>query len=156
MTHYVYRLFDADDRCLYVGRSTDYAMRVRRHRMRPWGSQIARVDVTLHASPAQARDRESCEIGRLNPVHNIRLANDGRALAQGELAEIVRTIVEQFGPLTQTEVERQMFTLGYHGQSNAAGTILARLVTNGELAVVDERPSIKGRWKTARVFGVAA
>lgn len=70
----IYRLFDAEDRCLYVGQTAQRppGLRVEQHRRgQPWGSEIARAEYaviqTARYTPEQV---ELAEIARSNPIYN--------------------------------------------------------------------------------------
>jgi hypothetical protein len=70
----VYRLFDADGSCIYVGCSEDPWARVKAHARRPdLTDLIARVEMSYHNSSAEAFAHEAEEIRRLTPALNVRM-----------------------------------------------------------------------------------
>jgi hypothetical protein len=69
---FVYRLFDADDRLLYVGISCMPGMRVSAHKRRRWGHLIARVEAgESYPTEAEARTAEKRAIETEDPTFNI-------------------------------------------------------------------------------------
>lgn len=76
--HYLYRAYDANDVCLYIGVTTNVRRRIREHHARDWFPQVARWDVSepmfrLHAAAAE-RSAIHCERPRYNIRHNVRTA----------------------------------------------------------------------------------
>lgn len=75
----VYRLFDADDVCLYVGMTANLESRLDTHRRdSAFGNRIASVRTTLHEDRPTATPVESAEILRLRPRWNVN-GRGGRA-----------------------------------------------------------------------------
>lgn len=72
-THYVYRLFDEDDCCLYVGLTVNVDGRIQTHHHlgTPFAHLIARTEVTEHPNLTAARAVEAAEILRLRPRWNV-------------------------------------------------------------------------------------
>lgn len=71
--HYVYRLYDADDRVLYVGCSSSPLRRLFSHRSKSWGKQVVSVRWYLHEERSAALADEAAQIAELQPPHNVRL-----------------------------------------------------------------------------------
>ena len=72
---YVYRLFDAEENLLYVGKT--YSMKVRlfsgetsHAKTKPWFSRVASVQVTAYKSDADALEAEAWAIRREAPLYN--------------------------------------------------------------------------------------
>lgn len=71
--HYVYRLYDANDRLLYVGRSCDVAARLRCHAAhKPWWPAVTRHTVSepMHRLDAIRAERSAIHCER--PLYNVR------------------------------------------------------------------------------------
>lgn len=67
----LYRLYDAENRLLYVGIAGDPVARVRQHRLdQVWGSEIARDEVKWLDTRALADAAESFAIRTENPLYN--------------------------------------------------------------------------------------
>lgn len=45
MSAAVYRMYDADERLLYVGCSVQWPIRMGQHQDKPWWQEVARVDL---------------------------------------------------------------------------------------------------------------
>lgn len=70
--HFVYRVFDATDRLLYVGCSVDVDTRMAGHESAsPWFPFHSRVERVAYPSRAQAEDAESVAIATEHPRWNI-------------------------------------------------------------------------------------
>ena len=69
--HYVYRIYDEQRRCLYVGCSINPEARIRFHLSKPWGDQIHHYVVTEHVRRSMALDVERAETHRLDPLYNL-------------------------------------------------------------------------------------
>lgn len=90
----VYRLYDADDRLLYVGCTAHRMSRIEQHESKAWWPEVAFVVVSHHPSRAAARRAEDDAIEAEDPVYNVRRPNgrgvsidDMRAAAQRRVAE---------------------------------------------------------------------
>lgn len=68
----LYRHFDADDRLLYVGISSDAARRAAEHGLKPWGPLIHRITVQHYATRKKAEEAERQAIKTEVPIYNIR------------------------------------------------------------------------------------
>lgn len=66
----VYRLYDANDGLLYVGITTDTAVRWQAHSTSKWWPEVARKDVTWYAKRADAEAAEIAAIKAEQPAHN--------------------------------------------------------------------------------------
>jgi predicted GIY-YIG superfamily endonuclease len=68
----LYRLYDADDRLLYIGVSKRPKLRFEEHRMNGsrWISQVTRRDITWHPSRPEALAAEKAAIQTEHPRHN--------------------------------------------------------------------------------------
>jgi hypothetical protein len=77
--HYVYRLWDADGRCLYVGRVGEtvprrVSTRLSAHRReQSWWPDVARIDVAVLPDAEATWAEERAQVGQHDPVHNVRL-----------------------------------------------------------------------------------
>jgi predicted GIY-YIG superfamily endonuclease len=71
VTH-LYRLFDKEDRLLYVGISKKVFNRINEHmNEKSWASEIAREEVTRFANRGEAMDAEIEAIKKEQPLYNI-------------------------------------------------------------------------------------
>jgi predicted GIY-YIG superfamily endonuclease len=69
----VYRLYNADDRLLYVGVGSDPEKRWRDHAAtKDWWPAVTRKSVQWHPAAAAALAEESTAIDTESPLHNIR------------------------------------------------------------------------------------
>jgi len=70
--YFLYRIFTAGDRLLYVGATTNPAMRFYNHqRGRSWWTEVDRITITHYSSFAELRAAESDAIRDENPEHNV-------------------------------------------------------------------------------------
>lgn len=70
--HYVYRLFDAAERLLYVGFTVAPRQRMRQHAgEQPWWPEVATARLDQYANRADALAVEATAIATENPVHNV-------------------------------------------------------------------------------------
>ena len=69
-THTVYRLYDKHDRPLYIGCTSRLDMRLASHRKKPWGTEIARVELRTYPDRPSAREAETAAIKMECPRHN--------------------------------------------------------------------------------------
>lgn len=79
MTAYVYRLWDADDRLIYVGMTTQQSpqRRIGQHlATRWWASQVVRFDFESHATREAALAAEAKAIRTENPRWNVEGRHD--------------------------------------------------------------------------------
>lgn len=156
MTAYVYRLLDATGACLYVGATENVAVRVRNHRRRSWGDQIATVEASEHADRGTAEQIETEEIRRLRPVHNVIGTFNRPCLSPGRLQDIVYGFVVDRGPIDQRDLQRLLNDTGYTGHTDSAvGGTLRRLLDRGVLSVAGARPAIRGRYRNARLYAAS-
>lgn len=71
--HYVYRVYDADERLIYIGCTENLAGRLRAHRMNSWwSSQAARVVAKVYRDKRCGRAAELAAIKSENPRWNIK------------------------------------------------------------------------------------
>ncbi len=152
---YVYRLFDSAGTCLYVGECENPLRRIARHRQRPWGTRIADVVMTLCADRIEGLALENAERRRLSPEFSIDRNYSDKSLGHGELSDWVVRFLAANGPATQKQIGDQLVALGWQGSPNSIGSVVIRLVDRGSLVIAGEVPSSSGRWKTARLFGLA-
>ena len=70
---YVYRLWDAEDNCLYVGKTIQAhpAMRLAGHRNKNWWPEVARCDYIEVFHLEFLGEMEALQISDCKPVHNI-------------------------------------------------------------------------------------
>lgn len=71
MTAYVYRIFDADERLIYVGSTVNVFNRLESHKARWWAHQAARVKAKVYATIDAARAAERAAIASENPRWNV-------------------------------------------------------------------------------------
>lgn len=72
MTAVVYRLFDADDRLIYIGATSNLAQRLDAHRTQVWWwALVARVTVEPHDDMPSAFDAEWAAIAGESPAFNL-------------------------------------------------------------------------------------
>ena len=67
----LYRLYDAKDRLLYVGITSDLMGRLTAHADKPWWPDVARKTAEWHPTRASAAEAEMKAIRSEDPVHNI-------------------------------------------------------------------------------------
>lgn len=71
--HVVYRVYDADERLLYIGATGDIQNRLRVHGYQsPWYVQAARVDIEAFPDRPTAFAAEAYAIREESPLHNVR------------------------------------------------------------------------------------
>jgi hypothetical protein len=156
VTQYVYRLFDADTRCLYVGATAKIGARLGHHQLRSWGPRIKRIEITTHDSWVDARRTEVDEIRRLAPEQNVNHGVVAR-LESGELKQWVMDVVREHGPMTQAEIGRRLQESGYAGGVRDFASVLRRLFNSGELVVAAERKPLRGpQGRRTRVYDLRA
>lgn len=74
--YYVYRLWDADGACLYVGRIGDSGpayvkRRFKQHRYdKPWWPEVARIDIATLVGHSEIITEERHQIHEFHPLHN--------------------------------------------------------------------------------------
>jgi Uri superfamily endonuclease len=69
---FVYRIYDAGDRLLYVGMSARSAKRrIGQHMQKPWGEAIERWRIDSYATATEAREAEAKAIFAERPLHNV-------------------------------------------------------------------------------------
>lgn len=66
----VYRLYDADDRLLYVGSTVHVPRRLREHHSKPWWHLVARHEAVDYPTAADAVAAEESAIDHEGPIHN--------------------------------------------------------------------------------------
>lgn len=72
MRHQLYRIRDEHHRLLYIGISFDLARRLGQHAgLKPWWSEVARIDVEHHPDRATALLAERAAIEAEAPLHNV-------------------------------------------------------------------------------------
>lgn len=69
--HYVYRLYDEQRRCLYVGCTITPHVRIGFHVGKEWGHLIHSSLITEHVHKQAALKVEREEIVRLQPLYNL-------------------------------------------------------------------------------------
>jgi predicted GIY-YIG superfamily endonuclease len=70
--HAVYRIYDAQDRLLYVGVSADFDARFRNHKSRAaWAPDYQRHELTWYPDRWQAESAEVAAIMSENPQYNV-------------------------------------------------------------------------------------
>lgn len=69
--HAVYRLLDHSGDVIYVGCSQHLKKRLREHRRKTWGDEIAAFTVEEIASRSAALEHERMTIAALQPKHNV-------------------------------------------------------------------------------------
>lgn len=119
----VYRMLDAAERILYVGKATSLRQRVNSYfrKQRGHGSrlyemlaQAVRLDVTPTPTPLHAALLETDEIKRLSPPYNILLQSAGRTLSfyDAELSACERPEAVRYGPFPRADALEPLFVLG--------------------------------------------
>lgn len=72
MSHYLYRLYDANDQLLYVGISKSAIRRLHQHlEAQPWSEQIATQTIERYATRIELEAAEKQAIEREAPIHNV-------------------------------------------------------------------------------------
>jgi predicted GIY-YIG superfamily endonuclease len=66
----VYRFFDADGACIYVGVSKRFAVRCRQHSEKAWFALVSAVQIEPFASRLEALERERDLIAEIQPRYN--------------------------------------------------------------------------------------
>jgi predicted GIY-YIG superfamily endonuclease len=71
--YHLYRLYDAEDRLLYIGFSNSAHGRIRKHvAEKPWAGEIVRAEISEPiATYEQAQEAESIAIDTENPLRNM-------------------------------------------------------------------------------------
>jgi predicted GIY-YIG superfamily endonuclease len=82
----VYAFFAEDERCLYVGMTSNWTQRISRHRHAAWWPEYARVTRTAQMTREDARAEELRLIEELKPVHNLRASRKPRPVRNAEPA----------------------------------------------------------------------
>ncbi|KDR96796.1 GIY-YIG catalytic domain-containing protein [Peptoclostridium litorale DSM 5388] len=74
--YYVYRLYDKDDKLLYVGKTTSLETRMTTHKLDlRWKDELTRIEVAQCNSKTDMDIYELYYINKLNPLHNISSVN---------------------------------------------------------------------------------
>lgn len=68
--HVVYRIYNADDRLLYVGYSGNWPRRLSNHKRSPWASDAAWYNVRVYPTQREALAAERTAIVYERPAHN--------------------------------------------------------------------------------------
>lgn len=95
---WIYRLWDANGVCLYVGQTTSFhpAVRINQHANKHWWQEVARAD--YYETSAGALNRiEKREIQKLNPRHNIFHAPRSLERDVREVVTMAKHFQEKFG-----------------------------------------------------------
>lgn len=92
MTHFVYRLFDAEGQLLYIGCSSNVSARLRCHRAKEWGGEIASVTMQGPWSRDGARFVESVAIWNEAPTYNL-ADQRGPSLPDPEIQQAVESFI---------------------------------------------------------------
>ena len=66
----LYRCYDAEDRCLYIGMSANAERRLRQHESTVWWPMVDRVEVE-QVDEGELRDRERAAITAEDPLYNV-------------------------------------------------------------------------------------
>ncbi|CAB4218072.1 GIY-YIG nuclease superfamily [uncultured Caudovirales phage] len=75
--HTIYRLFNSEDRLLYIGITEDWARRFKQHsRVQPWWDRVASVKLEFVDSLETAQVLEANAIKREHPLHNSSHSSD--------------------------------------------------------------------------------
>lgn len=74
--HYLYRVFDADGALLYIGTTTDWRKRIRRHlaAWAPWSTEFAIIDVDILVGVTTTKAAHAAELAAIAseaPWHNV-------------------------------------------------------------------------------------
>lgn len=67
----VYRMYDADDRLLYVGCSSSWPLRLDAHRTKDWFTDVSRVALAHYSDKRSALSAERLAQRDEDPIHNI-------------------------------------------------------------------------------------
>lgn len=104
----VYRFFADDDRCLYVGMTSNFRHRMAAHRRRsPWAEEVVRTRITLHPTRRIAALAEAEEISRLRPKYNATSPNPASAQDRLLIGAALRTFRNLRG-FTPAEMAEQL------------------------------------------------
>lgn len=71
--HWVYEFYNADDVCLYIGRTIQLGSRIAAHRAKPWWLDVARIESHVRDDYWSAAALERQRVEDLDPMHNTRL-----------------------------------------------------------------------------------
>lgn len=105
----LYRLYDAEDRLLYVGITVNLQDRMSDHQKQSWWLRVASRTVTLHASRREAAKAEMVAIHDEHPLLNLTGASrpavvrrrPGRRRGPNRVPLTVRILVETDDRLTE-------------------------------------------------------
>jgi hypothetical protein len=69
---FIYRCWDAEDNCLYVGQHTGIhpAVRIQSHRSKRWWPEVSRIDYVEVSEGEDLAEAEIAQIQQFNPRHN--------------------------------------------------------------------------------------
>jgi hypothetical protein len=98
---WVYRLWNADGDCLYVGQHAGFhpANRVKEHRDQPWWNEATRADY-VEVLEGDLDIAEKQQIHDLNALYNLRGKGPQRVLIT---ASVDKNVVKQFRDLAKQE-----------------------------------------------------
>lgn len=104
--HYVYRLYDANDRLLYVGCTSQLQHRMTSHaRLQAWWPDVARLESEGPYSRAEGLRREQNAIWYGRPLYNVQ--HNRRPLSESAPYSEVAAVAERTG-IPATHIRRAM------------------------------------------------
>jgi predicted GIY-YIG superfamily endonuclease len=139
--HHMYRLFDADQRLLYVGVTRDLCRRLREHRKAaPWWADVASATTEVYPNWFAVRQAERATIADENPKHN-----RDRALRDTDhSARSARRVTKQKGyrALPETPVDLHGYLSVPDSARKSPQPALRARITHARMATNQKNPKI--------------
>lgn len=145
----IYRLYDADNRLLYVGISRDVEKRWATHKKtKPWWKEVARKDVVWLKSRTAAFHAEHLAIVEEHPLHNS--LHDPQGLYPG----VRRPESDKVAKLLP--LENDPIAIRLRAAQEAVDVRLTAIYRERQDAVVAAREAGLSKYRIAEVLGVKA
>jgi transcriptional regulator with XRE-family HTH domain/predicted GIY-YIG superfamily endonuclease len=95
-SHVLYRMFDADNRLLYVGLTNNPKDRFGSHRSaKHWWSGVATITLETFSTPQELVAAERAAIENEKPLHNILHNQKPRSVNSGEFSHPYRSLIQK-------------------------------------------------------------